>query len=208
MAFKMEMVKIDDLKFADYNPRKLGHKDKLELKKSIEKFGVVSPAVVNNNPERFNIIIGGHQRVKVCRELGHTEFPVIYLNLELEKEKELNIRLNKNQGEFDPNSLHSFFKKEELIDFGFTEKELGFFQDEYQQALGEYNDDNCEMPIVQQYNEKYDIFVIMSKTEVDSMWFKNNFGLSVMRSYKNKAKGQSFVIPMETIMKKWADKDK
>ena len=89
-------VKIDDLKPAEYNPRKLTKDQHAHLTESVKKFGLVDPIIVNSHVGRENIVIGGHQRLKIAREQGFTEVPVIYVDLDEEHEKELNLRLNKN----------------------------------------------------------------------------------------------------------------
>ena len=89
------------LRPSEYNPR-LWNKEAInQLKQSIKKYGFVDPLLVNTSPNRKNILIGGHFRLSIAKELGIKEVPVVYLNIpDIEKEKELNIRLNKNIGEF------------------------------------------------------------------------------------------------------------
>jgi DNA modification methylase len=120
---KVEYVAIDLLTPSDYNPRKWDESQKKDLKESITKFGTVDPLIVNSNSERKNIVIGGHFRLEVCKELGYTEMPVVYLDLSPEKEKELNLRLNKNQGEFDFDLL-SKLDETFLSEIGFNSEEL------------------------------------------------------------------------------------
>jgi hypothetical protein len=124
---KIVTVKIKDLIQAEYNPRKLSTDQYEHIKSSLNRFGIVDPIIVNSNPERKNIIIGGHQRTKVWKDLGNDEIPVYYIDLTLEKEKELNVRLNKNTGEFDQNLFKEFFDKSDLLHYGFNEKDLTFF---------------------------------------------------------------------------------
>lgn len=124
-ALSIESMNIASLIEAEYNPRELTDKQYQQLKDSLLRFGVIDPVLVNINPERENVIIGGHQRTKVWRDLGNETIPCIKLNLTAEQEKELNIRLNKNTGQFDKDALNSFFDKEELIDWGFEEWEFG-----------------------------------------------------------------------------------
>lgn len=117
-------VPIINLKKAEYNPRKWDEVQKSQLKESIARFGVVDPILVNSAENRKDIVIGGHFRLTALQELGHTEVPVVYLNVpDIEKEKELNIRLNRNQGEFDFELL-STFDEDFLEDIGFDEEEL------------------------------------------------------------------------------------
>lgn len=62
---KIQEVKIKDLIAAEYNPRRLTKDQCSQLKDSLTRFGMVDPIIVNNHAERNNIIVGGHQRVKV-----------------------------------------------------------------------------------------------------------------------------------------------
>jgi len=119
-------VEISKLKPNEYNPRRISDEDLAELKKSIEKFNVVEPLVVNRHPGRENVIIGGHQRYKICKEMGRQTVPVFFVDLNLEDEKELNLRLNRNQGEWDWD-LMSAFDEKLLKGAGFGDDELNVF---------------------------------------------------------------------------------
>lgn len=132
MATKLtvEHVSTGILNIAQYNPRKHSDKQKEDLKESIKRFGLVDPIICNGAPERKNIVIGGHFRLKVAKELGFDEVPVVYVSLpDVEKEKELNIRLNKNTGEWDFELLKSF-DFDLLSDIGFSDIELKFFDED------------------------------------------------------------------------------
>ena len=120
----MEIVNIpvEQLKPAEYNPRQATEKQFNDLKKSIEKFGIVDPIIVNKRTQR---IVGGHFRVKVAKSMGIKELPVVYVDLDDEAEKELNIRLNRNLGEWDWDLLANF-DKNLLQEWGFENKELDF----------------------------------------------------------------------------------
>ena len=83
-------VEVNKLKSAEYNPRKWSDQAIADLTESIKKFGLVDPIIVNSAPNRENIVIGGHFRMKIARDLGYKEVPVYYINLpDIEKEKEL-----------------------------------------------------------------------------------------------------------------------
>lgn len=120
----IEHVSIDLLQSASYNPRRWDAQAIADLKDSITKFGIVDPLLVNSAPERRGIVIGGHFRLSVIKELGITEVPVVYINIpDIEKEKELNIRLNKNTGEWDFDLLAKF-DETFLSGAGFSSEDL------------------------------------------------------------------------------------
>lgn len=173
-------VPIDDLKFADYNPRNITEKQVEDLKASIAKFGVVEPVVVNNNPERMNIIVGGHQRTRILKILGFTEVPVYYVNLSLEAERELNVRLNKNTGEWDWDKLANEFDVEDLKEYGFTDGELGLGSgkeeidtDNLGNSLDSYLDGNIRQVVLYFKKDEYEAVLpriekVMVETGVES----------------------------------------
>lgn len=69
---KIEKIKIENLKLAEYNPRKdLKPEDEAyqKIKKSIIEYGCIIPLVVNKDMT----IIGGHQRLKILEDLGYKE---------------------------------------------------------------------------------------------------------------------------------------
>lgn len=131
---KFERVDVNLLIPADYNPRKdLKPTDKeyMKIKKSIEEFGYVEPIIVNKD----NTIIGGHQRLKVLKDLGYTEVDVVKVEVDKTKEKALNIALNKITGEFDIDTLTDLMKDLHLANFDL--EITGFDLDEIDEMLNE-----------------------------------------------------------------------
>lgn len=120
----VEDVAIKDIIFAEYNPRRLSKEQEKSLTDSLSTFGFVDPVIVNKHPERKNILVGGHQRVKVWQKLGHENVPVVFVDLDRARERELNVRLNKNLGDWDWDILQENFSPSELISWGFNDKEL------------------------------------------------------------------------------------
>lgn len=117
-------VPVSSLKPATYNPRTWNQDQEEALKESISRFGLVDPIIANAAKDRKNVVIGGHFRLHVAKELGHAEVPVVYVNIpEIEREKELNLRLNKNTGSFDFKLLAEF-DKAFLTDVGFSSEEM------------------------------------------------------------------------------------
>lgn len=108
MEFKK--VKIDSLIHADYNPRKDLKADDSEyekIKRSIQEFGYVEPVIVNQHgcEDGKYLIVGGHQRTKVLKDLGYGEIDCVVVDVDKNKEKALNIALNKITGEWDFSAL-------------------------------------------------------------------------------------------------------
>lgn len=123
-TLKIVEVSVSKLKPSEYNPRKWNQSQIDGLKESIQRFGLVDPIICNSASGREEVVIGGHFRLKVAKDLGLKEVPVVYLNIpDLEKEKELNIRLNKNLGEFDFDLLKTF-DEAFLAGVGFSTEEL------------------------------------------------------------------------------------
>lgn len=117
---KIVKKKIDDLKPADYNPRKdlkPGDKEYEKLKRSIKEFGYVEPVIFN---ERTGTIVGGHQRLKVLKDLGYVEIDCVIVDISLEQEKVLNVALNKISGEWDNALLGDLLKELETTGYDIT----------------------------------------------------------------------------------------
>ncbi len=96
-----QRVKLVDLKKAEYNPRRMSSTALEGLRKSIQRYGIVDPIVIN---KRNNTIVGGHQRVTVLESEGYTETDVVILDLGEHEERALNILLNDRyvRGTFTP----------------------------------------------------------------------------------------------------------
>lgn len=143
------------LKPAQYNPRKWDKAKEEQLKQSIETFGVVDPLIVNGAPNRKNIVIGGHFRLHVAKQMGFKEVPIVYVRIsDMAKEKELNLRLNKNTGDWNWDLLADF-DETFLANVGFSSEELD-------EVFGV--DENPEMFDLKKELEKLDIKNIDAKT--------------------------------------------
>lgn len=120
----IEYVSISSLKPSEYNPRSWSKEAIVQLKESIKRYGFVDPLLVNSAPKRKGVVIGGHFRLSIAKELGIKEVPIVYINIpDLEREKELNLRLNKNVGDWDWDLLTKF-DENFLADIGFSSEEL------------------------------------------------------------------------------------
>ncbi len=132
---ELKTVFISELKPAKYNPRKdlsPGDPEYESIKRSIEEFGYVDPIIVNSD----YTVIGGHQRLKVLQELGHTTVSVIIIDIDKTREKALNVALNKIVGSWDMEKLTKVLDDLKLENFdltftGFSDKEINtLFKDD------------------------------------------------------------------------------
>lgn len=144
---KIEPRKLKDLIPSEYNPRKATKQQEKALSESLQKYGCVEPIIVNEHPDRYNIIIGGHFRVRELIKLKVEEVECVIVNLNLEQEKELNIRLNSNTGEWNFDLLLSNFDTDELESWGFNTEELDklSFKTE-EDKVNELIDDSEDLP--------------------------------------------------------------
>lgn len=151
---QVEVTSIDTLNVAKYNPRKDLQKtdpEYIKLKNSIEHFGYVDPVIVN---KRTMTVVGGHQRIKVLKDLGYTDIDVVYVDLDDKDEKALNIALNKISGDWDAEKLEDLLRElslEEDYDVelsGFSSLEIETLLtgsiDELQKDLDDYTRDLTE----------------------------------------------------------------
>ena len=131
---EIERRKVDELKAAEYNPRKdlrPGDAEYEKLKRSIQEFGYVEPVIWN---KRTGTVVGGHQRLKVMKDLGYEEVDCVVVDLDEKKEKALNIALNKISGEWDNDLLASLLK--DLDGSGYNITLTGFDLAEAQEVFG------------------------------------------------------------------------
>jgi DNA modification methylase len=131
---QIEKIPIERLKAAEYNPRKdlkAGDPEFEKLRRSIEEFGYVEPAIWN---KRTGNVVGGHQRIKVLKHLGHSEVDCVVLDIDEVQEKALNIALNKIAGEWDEGLLTSLLK--DIEQSGFDLSLTGFDASETSELFG------------------------------------------------------------------------
>lgn len=145
---RIEKKKVTDLIPADYNPRKdlkPGDKEYEKLKRSIHEFGYVDPLIWNQQTGR---LIGGHQRLKVLKDMGIEDVDVVVVDMDEEKEKALNVALNKISGDWDKDKLMLLITDLQGEDFdvsltGFDPEELDdLFKDDLKDDV---KDDNFDV---------------------------------------------------------------
>lgn len=190
----MEIVrkKIDELIPADYNPRKdLQEADKeyQDIKNGIQTFGLVIPLIMN---KRTGVLVNGHQRLKVLKDLGWTEVDVSVVDMDETKEKALNLALSRIDGDFDNKALVNVLSELRVagIDpttLGFTKSEVdkmfpsemeveSLFGDDVDNPYADYDEEPEETEVVAMVG-KYRFSMEKSKMEevMGQIRYRNGF---------------------------------
>ena len=160
-------MKIDELKPAEYNPRKdlkPGDPEYEKLRRSIQEFGYVDLVIWN---ERTGNVVGGHQRLKVMQELGYEDVHVSVVDLDDEREKALNIALNKIEGDWDKDLLKDLLQE---LDTGELDMELtGFSEDELEKMMTETNEvtEKPEKEFTEELLEEHNYVVLYFDNKMD-----------------------------------------
>lgn len=127
---KVVYLPISKLSASIYNPRTWDQKAISDLTKSIKENGFLIPILANCNKARYGIIIAGHFRFKIAKDLGYKTVPVNFIDIsDIEKEKSLNITLNRVSGDWDYELLKNF-DIEMLLNSGFDNFDLSQIFDE------------------------------------------------------------------------------
>ncbi len=115
-------VALKDLKPYERNPRKISKEAFAHLKRSMAEDGYHGRLLCTPD----NRVIGGHQRLKVMKELGWKDCAVLMPDRELTEDeyRRLLIRDNLQAGEWDMDMLANDFEPQELLDWGFPENLL------------------------------------------------------------------------------------
>lgn len=163
MKWTTEKRKLKDLIPYGSNPRILSEKQHKDLTVSLKKFGLAEiPAI-----DADNTLIAGHQRVKILSELNPPDFEIDVRvpdrKLTKKEFQEYNIRSNKNSGTWDFDILANEFEQDELIEWGFEEKELVglFIEDKTDEEL-----DDAPEPQKEAISNLGDMFLLDGKHRV------------------------------------------
>ena len=146
------------------------------------------------------VVVCGNLRLRACRELGYTELPCKVLDAKTKPKKlrEYATKDNVSYGETDMDILTNEWDKSELQDWGIEfapEKET----DEFKERFDAITDDTALYPLIPKYDEKHELFIIQSASEVDSNWLRERLGMQRMRSYKTGKVSKSNVIDIKDV---------
>lgn len=149
--------------------------------------------------ERY-IVVCGNLRLRACRELGYTELPckVLKPDTSVNKLREYSAKDNINFGENDLDIIQNEWDRAELQDWGMEfapEKS----KDEFKERFDSITDDTAVYPLIPKYDEKHELFIIMSSNEVDSNWLRERLNMQRMKSYKTGKVSKSNIIDIKDV---------
>lgn len=172
---------------------------KKSIKESPEMLELRELIVYPYNEGRY-VVVCGNLRLRACKELGYSELPCKVLNpkTEVQKLREYATKDNVNFGENDLDIMANEWDKTELSDWGVEfapEKSV----DEFKERFDAITDETAIYPLVPKYDEKHELFIIQSSSEVDSNWLRERLGMQRMKSYKTGKIGKSNVIDIKDV---------
>ena len=180
---------VNSLIAAEYNPRELTQHQHQSLVDSIKRFGLVDPLIVNTHKDRKNVLVGGHQRLKIIKELGYESVTCVEVDLSPDKEKELNVRLNRNTGQWDWDALSNYFDVEDLTEWGFTDDVLFetnniIEEDEFRDPRTS-DDDYSTFELIMLHNNNLELLRVLNEIKSEKMIEKQEDALmELISTYK------------------------
>jgi hypothetical protein len=146
------------------------------------------------------IVVCGNLRLRACKELGYTELPCKVLEpiTSVSKLREYSAKDNINFGENDLDILQNEWDRAELQDWGmeFAPEKT---EDEFKERFEAITDDTAVYPLIPKYDEKHELFIIISSNEVDSNWLRERLNMQRMKSYKTGKVSKSNVIDIKDV---------
>ena len=116
-----------------------------------------------------------------------------------EEKKEFIIKDNIGNGEWDWDSLDNSWDRDKLETFGL---DMPRQKDKFEKEFERYNDSNCVYPLIPKFDEKHEIFIIVSDSEVDANFLRERLGMQKMQSYKKGSKvSRSNIISSKDVIK-------
>jgi hypothetical protein len=212
----------ENLKFDKHNYRIHGEKNKEVIKSSLEDNGCGRSILVDNE----NNIIAGNgvyeqwegRPIKIIETDG-SELIVVKrkdINPDDPRAKKLAITDNSTS---DLSTFDYDLLKEDLKDLDFEEidylgidydkiaseinKEIKEKEDPFTEEFNSFDDKNCEMPIVPEFFEKHECFIVVCHNEIDERFIRELFNLNrTFQSFSgDKKERKSNVIDIEEVRK-------
>lgn len=203
----MEIVyrKLKDLKPNPKNPRLATPEEIKLLAESIQgnpKFFEARPILLSDRTGEL-VIIAGERRSEAAKLLGLEKVPTILISgLTEQEEDEILIKDNTHAGVWDRKKM-DVWSRHQLKQWGVKIEDYkdSRNKDEFKKEFEKIDNNNCEYPIVPMYDEDAEVFIILSRSEIDSNWLREKFNMNKMRSYKENKEFKVNVCSVEDLRK-------
>ena len=195
---QIEKVKISQVKNNPNNPRVIKNDDFRKLVKSIKEAPwmlQLRSIIVNDD----NVVLGGNQRLRACKEAGLKEVYIIKASsLTEEQQREFIVKDNISSGEWDWDALANEFEAEKLEEWG-----LELPIDERIDEMEENEEIELEQSVQLEPPKEY-ILIMAEPNSVDWEEIKETLKLKIVRKGGYK-KGSAFdAVGLERVME-WQD---
>jgi hypothetical protein len=206
-------MKLSNIKPNPQNPRLIKDERFKKLVQSIKDFPemmVKRPMVCVTDVDGKLFPLGGNMRLKALKEAGYTDIPDEWVTMAdewtQEQRNEFIIKDNISFGEHDWEALKDW-DTEQLEEWGLEGKitvdnieKIDLTDSDFEDEIKKINDDNCQLPIVPTFHEKYSYFIILCDNEIDEQFIRNTFGLNIKHtSHKSTDDRLSNIISVEKI---------
>ena len=189
------------------NPRQWTRDDVNNIARSLEEtpelFGMRPLLVYEVNG--YYVILGGNLRFEGAKKIKLTECPCIVIpaDTSIQKLKEIVIKDNGQFGAWDYDELANGWDDLNLTGWGvkgvnFKVPELENEKD-FMDRFNKVTNETALCPIIPEYDEEAEVFLIVSRTKTDSNWLREKLGMQKMKSYKSDQTAKSNVISIEDL---------
>lgn len=146
------------------------------------------------------VVVCGNLRMRACRELGYAELPckVLPEGTPARKLREYFAKDNISFGENDMDVMKNEWDQSELQDWG-VEFAPQKTKDAFRERFESMTDETAVYPLVPKYDEKHELFIIISSSEVDSNWLREVLDMQHMKSYKTGKISKSNVVDIKDV---------
>jgi len=205
-------MKLSSIKLNPDNPRQIKDARFEALKKSIFEFPKMlelRPIIIDND----GVILGGNMRYRALKELKYKEIPDNWVrkatDLTDEERRRFILTDNNEFGEWDFDTLSSW-DEDELVEWGIdltlTLDDLeknNLTHTEFTDGVNNIKNEDATNPIVADYMENYNAFIIVTKNEIDENFVREYFGLNeTTGNTKGLSNRKPNVIDIEDLRKK------
>ena len=147
------------------------------------------------------VVICGNLRLRACKELDYQELPckILDSSTPVEKLREYATKDNVNFGENDLDILNHEWNIGELQEWGMEFAVGDEKKDSFRERFESITDENAIYPLIPKYDEKHELFIVISTNEVDSNWFREVMDMQHMKSYKTGKVSKSNVVDIKDV---------